>query len=128
MELLSNEQTKERKKYRFSMTGYKDCNALEVSIYYDKGGYNYWYGKIEKRGYWLSLQPCLLDNHLITTVPMDGVKQFLLEVGRQSQKKFNEATKLVSKETIKSLVEHMQYPINDENIAFILETIQEDIA
>ncbi len=126
MELLSNKQTKERKKYIFSMTGYKDCNALEVSIYYNKGGYNYWYGKIDKRGYWLSLQPCQLDIHLITTVPTDGVKQFLLEVGRQSQKKFNEAVKMTTKETIKSLVEYMQYPINDEDIAFIFETIQED--
>lgn len=126
MKLLSSNQTKERRTFRFSMEGYQDCNALEVSIYYDKGGYNWYNGNTNRRGYWVSFQPCSVSEHMVTQIPTDGVKKFLLEVGRQSQKKFDEAVKLVSKQTIENIVEYKQFPLNDKDIAFILQTIQED--
>lgn len=123
--LLSSKQTKERRDYNFSLENYCDCNALKVSIFYLKGGCNWYSGKEEKRGYWVSFQPCSINENSVRCIPTDGVKQFLLEVTRQSQKRFNEAVKMISKEMLENVIEYKQFSLNDEDIAFILETIKE---
>jgi hypothetical protein len=72
---------------------------LKAQIYYSKGGMNYYSGKNEQRGYWLSVSPVKVDrqpNGIMTETytAFSGVKVLLLETQRKSAKYENEAIKL----------------------------------
>lgn len=76
----------------------KDINRVEVSIYYDKGGMNYWYGKPEQRGYYFSIgaDKRTVRNGIETIEfsfgqAMKGVKDCILPCERQSKKRYEEA-------------------------------------
>jgi len=68
-------------------------NALEVSIFYDEGGMNYFNGGVNRRGYYASVVPTLVrrENGYTsrTTQMFEGAKTLLLEVPRFSQKTFD---------------------------------------
>lgn len=67
-----------------------DNNVLDVSIFYDKGGYNYYNGGVNRRGFYVSATPKTKDGNSIRVVMFEGLKMFLLETGRFSQKKLDE--------------------------------------
>lgn len=71
---------------------------LKITVYYAKGGVNYFTGKAEKRGYWLSVTPVEIRQGVgyqsESYMAFSGYKQFLLEVGRQSNKAYNQAVEL----------------------------------
>lgn len=72
---------------------------LKIEVYYDKGGMNYFKGKVDPRGYWVSVRAVerdIRDNGIcIESYPMmSGVRHFLLEVKRQSDKAYSEAVAL----------------------------------
>jgi hypothetical protein len=72
---------------------------LKIEVYYDKGGMNYFNSKVEPRGYWISVRAVerdIRDNGIcIESYPiMSGVKHFLLEVKRQSDKAYDQAIAL----------------------------------
>lgn len=58
---------------------------IHVYTSYNKGGYNYFTYKPEKRGYSLHVQPEQRGNGCVSCCPMDGVKTFLVECGRKSK-------------------------------------------
>ena len=69
---------------------------LKIEVYYDKGGINYFNGKVEPRGYWLSMRQVereRRDNGIfIESYGMfSGAKSFLKEVKRYSQKTYEDA-------------------------------------
>ena len=69
---------------------------LKIEVYYDKGGINYFNGKVEPRGYWLSMRQVereKRDNGIfIESYGMfSGAKSFLKEVKRYSQKTYEDA-------------------------------------
>lgn len=73
--------------------------VLKMEIYYEKGGMNYFNGKNEPRGYWLSMRQVerKVEDHgvVIESYGMfSGAKVFLKEVKRYSQKTYEDAVQL----------------------------------
>lgn len=73
-----------------------DINVVEVSIYYSKGGMNYFTYRNEPRGYYFSIQP-YLDSDLGNGVTgrmfraFSGMKDCVLPCERQSKKRYETA-------------------------------------
>ena len=62
----------------------QDTNAIEIEVYYDKGGMNLFTYKDEARGYYLSVRPVLRADGCITYTSFSGRKLLLKEVKRKS--------------------------------------------
>jgi hypothetical protein len=71
---------------------------VKFQVVYSKGGMNYFNGKVEKRGYWVSVS--VINQEIINGITIEsvvlcsaaaGFKRFLLEVKRDSQKSFDQA-------------------------------------
>lgn len=72
---------------------------LKIDVYYSLGGMNYWNGKVEPRGYYLSVQRVERKNEgsyttESFTVGRGGVRSLLLEVKRKSDKAAAQAVEL----------------------------------
>lgn len=84
------------KKYQ-SING-NETKKLKIEVYYNKGGMNYWNGKVNERGYYLSVQPVELSNSGGVTIESfimgSGVAKFLMPVKRQSEKAMQQAVEL----------------------------------
>lgn len=59
-------------------------NRLQLSLYYSKGGANYFTGTSEARGFYASVTPVTLDGHWISTSAFSGFKKLVKEAGRFS--------------------------------------------
>lgn len=59
-----------------------------VSVYYDLGGYNYFSGNKNPRGYYLSVVPIKINENGFTTQMFSGYKSLLSETNRYNEKKF----------------------------------------
>lgn len=64
-------------------------NALEMTIYYDEGGMNYFNGNIDKRGYNLAIRPIRQMNGFVEFTIFDSkaVRFFIEETKRFSAKR-----------------------------------------
>lgn len=69
----------------------KGVNVIEASIYYSLGGFNYFTYEDEPRGYYFSLVPCEKGGGWRSYTAFSGVKTCVLECGRQSKKREQEA-------------------------------------
>ena len=76
----------------------KGANTAEVSIYYSKGGMNYWTYRNEPRGYYFQIHFCEVHEHENYTVHTfgigtgpQGMKSLVLPCERQSKKRFETA-------------------------------------
>lgn len=92
------------------------CNTLEISIYYSKGGMNYFTGKDESRGIYISVSPYNIEsynNNLITKsfTAFSGVKKLLKEIKRFNQKEFDNF--VVDNNIIDDLI---NYTVNKNNL------------
>ena len=88
---------------------------LEISVYYSLGGYNNFYGKQERRGIYVSLQPCFVTKHpggyvSVQCVPMDGRKMLLQELKRANAKKLQ-----VWEEAVSAIVEKIGEAYKNHN-------------
>ena len=72
----------------------KDATHFEVSVYYTKGGTNYFSGGITPRGYYVSVTPVTKGNGTISYTMFTGHKRLLLKTTRYSQKQFIHALEL----------------------------------
>ncbi len=84
---------------------------LKIEIYYDKGGMNYFNGKNEPRGYWLSMRQVerKVEDHgvVIESYGMfSGAKMFLNEVKKKSDKAYQLALSM-AEEKIEELRGHV---------------------
>jgi hypothetical protein len=70
------------------------CNTLEVKVYYDLGGYNYFTSQPKKRGYYVSVSPLEVNGNFVSYQGFSGTYMLLNEVKRQSKKGEEEALKL----------------------------------
>jgi hypothetical protein len=70
------------------------CNTLEVKVYYDLGGYNYFTYQPKKRGYYVSVSPLEVNGNFVSYQGFSGTYMLLNEVKRQSKKGEEEALKL----------------------------------
>ena len=73
-------------------------NRVEVEIYYNKGGMNYWYGKPEQRGYYFGISGhhiyesngiVSIETHLFGGA--QGIKCCVVPCERQSKKRYESA-------------------------------------
>ena len=72
---------------------------LKFEVFYDKGGMNYWNGGNDKRGYYLSVRIVERKDEgrgfiSESFIMFSGTKKLLMEVNRQSEKKYNESIEL----------------------------------
>lgn len=71
------------------------ANTLKAQIFYSKGGVNWATGREEGRGYYFSLTPVEIEDHGSYKTESfglsSGCKTLVLPVGRQSQKRFEQA-------------------------------------
>lgn len=62
-------------------------NAVEISLYYSKGGMNYFTGRVETRGYYAAVSPVERKGNMITLTAFSGGKRCVVPVSRQSKSK-----------------------------------------
>jgi len=84
---------------------------LKIEVYYDKGGMNYFNGKNEPRGYWLSMRQVEVERQgrgiVIESYGMfSGAKMFLKEVKKKSDKAYELALS-IAEEKIEELRGHV---------------------
>lgn len=84
---------------------------LKIEVYYNKGGMNYFSGKTDKRGYWLSVTKVMREKSEVTGFTSEsfmmfsgGRRMFIHEVKRQSDKAYTQAVEL-AKPKIEELCE-----------------------
>ncbi len=83
---------------------------VEVSIYYSKGGMNYFSGNNEARGLYLSVTPVTIRKYegggsSRAFTAFSGVKQHIKDMGRFSEKVLNE--EVMDEEMFKKLLDHV---------------------
>lgn len=82
-----------------------DCTHVDVEVFYSKGGMNYFTGSVERRGYYLSVQPLSKSTNSVGYTAFTGVKQLIQEAGRFSSKVLAEF--VVDYDMMNSMVEHI---------------------
>ena len=74
-------------KRAFPTTKIPEGNTLEVEVYYDLGGHNYFTGDQVPRGYYLSVSPVELGDGWRRYTSFSGKKKFLLEDAKRKSGK-----------------------------------------
>ena len=74
----------------------KGATHLEVSVYYTKGGANYFSGGINPRGYYVSVRPVTLRDGMRSFDLFAGRKQFLFETARYTDRQFSRAVTMAA--------------------------------
>ena len=100
-----------------------DCNRLEITLDYSLGGYNYWNGNTDGRGYYLYVTPVYLSEkeyngqvyHSVQSTLGKGIKKLVKPVQRKSKKAEAEAVELAKQ----SEAELINYVCNKYNIAVV---------
>lgn len=93
------------------MKEYRKLNGktYKIEVFFQKGGYNFFNGREEKRGYYISVIPverkdCGNGVVMESFVAFSGIKKLLLEVNRQSKKRYETACDMVNDELIMKLI------------------------
>lgn len=66
-----------------------DATHVEVSVFYAKGGMNYFTYKTEPRGYWLSVTPVKVGDGVVSFALFSGKKFFVAETSAVNKKRFD---------------------------------------
>lgn len=78
----------------YKVTNDSTISHLKMELYYSKGGSNVFNGKVEDRGYYISISPVKRERGFETYISRTGLKHCILKVDRKSKKKEEEAIKL----------------------------------
>ena len=92
---------------------------IEVKTFYDKGGYNYFTGVNDRRGYYISCRPIEVCEHSVIDRFFAGAKKFIQPCGRLNRKTL-EALQEKTLENAGDLIEHVcnEYGlVIDEDVA-----------
>jgi hypothetical protein len=78
---------------------------LKVHVYYALGGMNYWNGKVDPRGYYLSVQRVKRENmgtYFTESfeVGRGGVRTLLLQTKRKSEKAMTQAVEMAKEKEV----------------------------
>lgn len=84
---------------------------LQIDVYYNKGGMNYFTSRVEKRGFYISVCPVQVTKHenglrSVAYTAFTGVKLLLLEVNRFSKSAEAKANEL-AKDKEQELIQHI---------------------
>lgn len=69
----------------------KYATHIKIELYYNKGGFNCFTYRDEKRGYYISVVPVARDGFMESYTAFTGIKQCIKEVNRKSEKAYNSA-------------------------------------
>lgn len=94
-------------------------HVLEVKIFYDMGGANYFSGGINRRGYYLSVSPVQVSEHSRAIGLFSGIKEFIKESARFSEKELQNIT--VTEEQKKKLID---YVLAKEKLTLKMEVVK----
>ena len=94
----------------------KENTEIKLELSYSIGGMNYFTSKVEKRGYWLHMQPLEISrsSNGITIeqyTPAKGYKHLILETKRKSDKAYKTALEMIE-ETKQRMIEAIQEESN----------------
>jgi hypothetical protein len=107
-------------KYYIPVEGNK-VNNIKVELYYSLGGMNYFTGRAEERGYYLSVTPVFKEDRggcfIESMTAFTGTKMLLLPVARKSAKAGKEAFGLM-KEKADVLID---FVCRDQDIKILKE-------
>ena len=92
-----------------------NCTHIEVELFYTKGGMNYFTSSNERRGLYLSVQPVTISERSKSFIGFSGVKQFVKEMPKFSQKTFD--TFEVDTDMLDNLLQHV---IDKNNIKLVI--------
>lgn len=79
------------KKYIPITNATREANFLKIEFYYNLGGMNYFTGRPENRGYYISVSPVYKNGITESYTSFTGAKQCLKAVPRKSEKAQREA-------------------------------------
>lgn len=97
---------------------HSSVNEIKVSVYYNKGGINYFTSRNEQRGYYFSITPQTRERNFVTYAGFSGAKTCVLPVTRQSKKSFETAKSKFNDyidSYLKDFCDENGYTIIDEN-------------
>lgn len=81
---------------------------VEVEVYYDEGGLSYFTGGVNKRGYYLAVQPVKLDGGFRSITAFSGTKALIEETSRFSARKLQEvAQQTLQLPVYRTLLDHV---------------------
>ena len=81
---------------------------VEIEVYYDEGGLSYFTGGVNKRGYYLAVQPVKLDGGFRSITAFSGMKALVEETKRFSARKLQEvALQALQLPVYRSLLDHV---------------------
>ncbi len=81
---------------------------LEVEVYYDEGGMSYFTGSVNKRGYYLAVQPVKLQGGFRSITAFSGTKALVEETRRFSARKLQEiASQALQLPVYRTLLNHV---------------------
>ncbi len=80
---------------------------LEVSVRYSLGGMNYFSGRNEGRGFYLSVMPVKKERGMISTVLFSGIKMLIHPANRFSEKQLKLAVEM-SKPHVQTLIDNLK--------------------
>ena len=79
------------KKYISILNPNKNANFIKIEVYYHLGGMNYFTGRAENRGYYISVSPVYKNGITESYTSFTGIKQCIKTVSRKSEKAYNDA-------------------------------------
>jgi len=77
---------------------------VRISVFYGIGGINYFTGRTQPRGYWLDAQPIEVSDGWTSFTAFTGVKNFIQEANRFSQKAMEKVAESITDEQIEQLI------------------------
>ena len=93
----------------------RETSFLKIELRYNKGGFNTWTGKTDKRGYFLHVTPVDIEItngvRIETFFPHTGAKMLIKEVKKQTEKAYQLAKQMAETE-INGLCQYVLSTIN----------------
>ena len=85
---------RERQEKYIERNDLRDATHLEISVYYTKGGANYFSGGTTPRGFYISVTPVTKSNGMISFTMFTGRKQLLFTTNRYTDKQLARAVEM----------------------------------
>lgn len=102
---------------------------IEVSVYYSKGGANYFHGHIDQRGVYVSVGPMeVMPGGQMRFALTKGYRTCLLQIGRDSQKRVDEVWEGVMQDIVGragTVWEMVQRVLREESLSLTYADIPE---
>ena len=107
----------------------RDLDELRISVDYEKGGYSYFSGEMNRRGIYVYIKPIhrakgMISTRLLSDTYSNGYKVFIKELSRKSQKQIDEVfNKINNVDFIQEITLLYSNKLNNELIEKLIRKI-----